>query len=131
MFGVVVRKKQFGLFFLIFGLLVFCFFSLLFVFLCPSDQALSRMGRVSIEEMLCFSFISALLMLTLQLRLGGGLAVMFGVAVVAGIHELVQVWTPFREAAWPDWSANIFAALMGVILGGSLGVIAKSLLRRS
>jgi len=122
------KKKQLLIFAVIFALLLVLLIALVIALLWPSEgPALPLLGAWQ-PEIFVFFFIALLLMLVFQLGPWGALTVLLAVTGVAGVYELVQGWTPFRDAGLADWASNSWAALMGVVLGGLLGRAERSLL---
>lgn len=122
------KKKQLLVFAVIFALLLVLLIALLFALLWPSEGPALPLLNAWQPELFVFFLLALLLMLAFQLGSWGALAVLLAMTGVAGVYELVQAWTPFRDAGLGDWAANSVAALTGIAVGGLLGRAERSLL---
>lgn len=96
-------------------------------FLHPGDWPWGGLSGLWSPEVLSFFWLGAMVVAAFQLRWSGALLTLAGGAVLAGLFEAAQVWTPFRDAAWADLGWN----LVGLSLGVLLGLVVGSFLSRS
>lgn len=119
------RPKSLGL---LIGVNFFILVAVIIGFLYPVDLPGVPVFDTPLEEFVAFFWLGMMLVAVFAPGPLQVVLLLVAVSAVAGLYELVEAWTPFREDRMLDWAGNVVSVTMGAAVGLGLARLIAQML---